>query len=629
MYIAGATSSSRVTGMVSGMDTDQMVKDLMEVEKQPLDKAYQDKQLTEWTMDAYRDVTMEIKEFEDSYFNYLNSSNNMLSSSTYIIYDTVCSNESAVKVSAGSESVEGNHTMEVLNVATSASLESNSGISKGIEGISVPDFTAAHGKSFEMSVDGTTKTINIDSSINDVVDMQAAIDDAYGAGKIEVSTNPSGALTFEPVADSGIHNIELVSKSDDALEDLGFGSGAILNNRIDTSDTLEEVSLNMETPFTFDSEGNVSFTINGEEFEFHKSTTLDKMMNEINTNSAAGVYFTYDEISDEFKFTATQTGAGNSINITESGSNFMASAKIDDYTSGEDAQVILDGETLTRSDNTFSVSGITYTVLAETTEPVNMSISLDVDSVYENIMSFVDAYNELIDSLHDTVSEEYDRDYPPLTNEEKSQMSDEEIELWEEQAKTGLLSSDPIIEDILRDMRVALYDPVDGVSLTLADIGITTGSYDEYGKLVVDEDKLKESIEDNPQGVMNLFCKESSSHPGTNTARNLDGDEREVRYEEEGLAYRLYDIMEDNVSIYRNANGSKGTLLEKVGMIGDSSEYDNIYYSRIEDYEEEIEELEEKMLDKENYYYEQFAAMEVYLQEMNSQLESIMSMFSE
>jgi len=627
MYIPGATSSKHMTGMVTGMDVDQMVKDLMEVEKEPLDKAYRKKQLTEWKMDAYREVTMEVKGFQDTYFNYLSPSNNMLSPSTYAIYNCDYSNEGAVKVSAGPDAVEGNHSLEVLSTATAANLQSDSGISKDIEGTTPPDFAAAHGETFQMDVDGTTKTITIDSSINDVNDMQAAVDEAFGNNKIEVARTSNGTLTFKPITDSGVHSITLMNTFDGALDDLGFGSGANLSNRIDTSDTLEEVALSMKTPFDFDSNGQVVLTINDKTFEFDKDTTLDQMVNEINTNPNAGVHLMYNEISDKFAFTATQTGAGNNIQIIELGSNFMASAGMNDYTPGEDAVVILDGEKLTRSYDTFTVEGITYTVLAETTEPVNMSLSLDTDAIYENIVSFVDGYNQIIESLYGEISEPYDREYPPLTPQQKSEMSDEEIRLWEEKAKTGLLSNDPIIEDMLRDMREALYAPVEGVSITLPDIGITTGSYDQHGKLIIDEEKLKQSIEENHGEVMSLFCQESSSHPGTTSARQLGAKEKQVRYEEEGIAYRMYDVVEDNVSIYRNGNGQKGKLLEKVGMVGDSSEYNNFYYSQIEDYEEDIGELEKKMIKKETDYYNQFAAMEVAIQQMNAQLESIMSMF--
>lgn len=67
-------------------------------------------------------------------------------------------------------------------------------------------------------------------------------------------------------------------------------------------------------------------------------------------------------------------------------------------------------------------------------------------------------------------------------------------------------------------------------------------------------------------------------------------------------------------------------LLEKAGMDGDSTAYDNILYNKIQQYEEEMEELSYNLEDKEEYYYSKFTAMETYINQMNAQLEAIMSM---
>jgi len=42
-----------------------------------------------------------------------------------------------------------------------------------------------------------------------------------------------------------------------------------------------------------------------------------------------------------------------------------------------------------------------------------------------------------------------------------------------------------------------------------------------------------------------------------------DPNKRAVRYKEAGIAQRIYDILQDNIRITRNANGKKGILLEK------------------------------------------------------------------
>ncbi len=47
-------------------------------------------------------------------------------------------------------------------------------------------------------------------------------------------------------------------------------------------------------------------------------------------------------------------------------------------------------------------------------------------------------------------------DYKPLTADEKASLSEEEIELWEDKAKSGLLQSDSTLQSIANAMRTAI-----------------------------------------------------------------------------------------------------------------------------------------------------------------------------
>lgn len=58
-------------------------------------------------------------------------------------------------------------------------------------------------------------------------------------------------------------------------------------------------------------------------------------------------------------------------------------------------------------------------------------------------------------------------------------------------------------------MRTALYDKVEGTSLSLHQIGITTGTYQDKGKLKIDEAKLRTAMKDNFQEVVRLFTNKS------------------------------------------------------------------------------------------------------------------------
>ncbi|MPN55629.1 hypothetical protein SDC9_203313 [bioreactor metagenome] len=96
-------------------------------------------------------------------------------------------------------------------------------------------------------------------------------------------------------------------------------------------------------------------------------------------------------------------------------------------------------------------------------------------------------------------------------------------------------------------------------------------------------------------------------------------DDRKVRYNEEGIFNRLSDILEDNISTYRDSNGKKGTLLEIAGIKGDFTEFKNTLTDQIEDKKTRINEMLERITDKEERYYKQFAQLETAMNNMNSQ----------
>lgn len=624
--ITSSSSTLRITGMVSGLDTDAIVEELMAAEKIPLNKLYQKKQLAEWKMEAYREISNSLRTFNDKYFDILNTSNCMLLSSTYKQYASTSSDSLVVTASGNTEASAGAHKILVSNLATAATYKSSAGVTKDIAASSAADYSSAAGKSFVLSLDGDETSITVDADITTVEGLQSAIDDAVGSGKVKVSEDDSGYLVITGVEDSGIGKITVSDGTDGALSYLGFADGDNVSNRLNTSDTLETIAGKMENSFSFDSDGKLKLSINGKDFEFDKSTTLSKMMSTINNSSDAGVTMKYSESEDTFVFTAKKTGAGNKINISESGSTFLTGAKATEYTAGEDSVVTIDGQKLVRSTNSVTQDGVTYKLVSESTEEQTISLSLDTDAIYEKIASFISDYNSLIDSIDDKISEEYDRDYQPLTDEQKEEMTDDQIEIWEATAKTGLLHNDSVLESMLSNMRSALYQSVGDVGVHLSNIGITTSSsYEDKGKLIIDSDALKEAIDADPDAVMNLFSKQSTSYSGTVGLRTLDSSQRATRTSEEGLAYRLYDIIQDNISTYRNTAGKKGLLLEKAGMEGDSSIYDNLLYDEIEDYSEDIETLLDKLDDKEDAYYARFSAMETYINQMNSQLSALQS----
>ncbi len=161
------------------------------------------------------------------------------------------------------------------------------------------------------------------------------------------------------------------------------------------------------------------------------------------------------------------------------------------------------------------------------------------------------------------------------------------------------------------------------MGISLSSIGITSKSWQDNGKLTIDEDKLKQAIREKPDEVKNLFIQKSEDVPSY--SRDLTAQERSTRSKQQGLLNRISDILEDNISIYRNKYGRKGILLEKAGMEGDASEYNSSIAKDIDDYNDRIKEMLDKLLKKEENYYREFSRLETYMNQMNSQMNWLMS----
>lgn len=628
--------SNRITGLYSGLDTDQLVKDLMRIERIPLDRLVQKKQLAQWKSDDYREITNLLRGIKDEFFNVLKPATNMLSQSSYKKYSVSSTNSSVVTAQGTADAVQGTHTISVKRLATADKAVSTGSVTKALEAEPGDDY-ALSGKKFIIELDGVKREIVLDNynNLDDLISkdgsgLQALVDKAFGAGKIIVS-NADGKLNFN--TGTGATKITLYSgATNDGLTSLGFSSGS--SNRINLGDSLEKLADKLDAGITFNEDGKLVFKINSREFTFDKTTSIGNMINTINSDSIANVNMKYDETTDKFVITAKQLGAGDNIVISQTGGNFFDGASkissanpVQDEDQGVDAEVYVDGQYLVRNSNTFTVNGVTYTINAVHANPgtdkETINITQDTEAIFNNIKSFIEKYNSVIEKINGKLGEKYNRSYLPLTDEQKEALSDEEVEKWEKAAKTGLLRNDPILTKIVNELRSALFDKIEGSGIILSDIGINTGNYFEKGKLNIDEAKLKDAISKNPEGVMNLFAKKSTSQPSY--SRDMSSADRKVRYNEEGIIQRFSDIIEDYISTYRDKDGRKGILLEKAGISQDASDVNNTLYKEIADYEKRILELQDKMYQKEEYYYNKFTAMEKALASMSSQSDWMLS----
>ncbi|OEH86766.1 hypothetical protein BHU72_00380 [Desulfuribacillus stibiiarsenatis] len=342
------------------------------------------------------------------------------------------------------------------------------------------------------------------------------------------------------------------------------------------------------------------FSINGREFTVRADESVEDLLKRIN-DAKIGVSAFYDSTTKKVSISSHTPGA-NKLQITDTDGFLTNQLKLTDGFAGQDALFKLNGLETSRDSNTFTINNVEYTLKAEGTSTI--SSSTDTDKIMDTIKDYITKYNDLITSTQEKLTEKKYRSYPPLTDEQKKDMTDKEIELWEEKARSGLLRGDSLLTNMLSDLRTMMSDQVKGLGAgkisSLFDIGIKSNNYQERGLLHIDENKLREALETKPDEVIALFTAQSEN------------------VSEKGIGTRVYDSL--NIAIDR--------VTQKAGRANMST--DNSFMSKeLRRFDSQMELFEKRLTEKEERYWKQFTAMEKALQELNSQGDWLMAQLSQ
>ncbi len=412
---------------------------------------------------------------------------------------------------------------------------------------------------------------------------QEQVDFAFGEGKVQMSMDDTtGGFKL-----STQYKTSTVMISGDNANQTTLGVLNGESNRIGIGGDL-----GMYFKDAFDADGKASFSINGKTIEVNKDMTISEMMRAVN-NSGAGVTMTYQSNSGTFSLTANNSGDGFKIDIQDTNGSLMASVfgadgstttyttdidggasvqdpdsgavRIGNFVEGKDAIFEFDGVAMARNSNTISQDGLTMTFTNTTDQAETLTVNRNTDQIVDGIKGFIEEYNALLDKINGLVDADAEyRDYAPLTDAQKKEMTEKEIEKWEEKAKTGLLRRDNVLESFLQSMRSVLYERPADSAYALYDLGIDTGDYTQKGKLFMDADgeaKLRAALESNPDEVAKLFTSE------------------------DGIGNKMNDILNGVAS---TSSGSPGTLVQIAGVKGGASEASSDYNQRLSEIEQKI-----------------------------------------
>ena len=631
----------RMTGLVSGMDTESMVKELVSASSEKVNKIKQKKQDVEWKKEIWSGLNTKIYNFYKTQLSAFKSVSN------YKTKKATASDETKVTVKAGAGATNGTHSVSIEQTASSAYLTG--------------DNIKTYGKSYT-----TYNDAGLSTKFADMVDAQGA-DFGLAGQKITISagnnTIPALELELGGSGDNGVESISALNaklKATSGYENLQAslkdGKLVFTNSSEKTLDdgtkageiyTIESVALGMSGEVGYekgDADSNTmsadftakvkqdftstdiststkladlgikvgtTFSVNGKDFVVDDKSTINDFTTAV---SKMGVSASFDASHGRFYLNASKTGAANDFNITSSDSSALEALGLGskaEKVDARDAIIYYNNVKYTSDSNTLTVNGLTITAKAKTDSVVNVEAAADVDSAYNTIKNFVKSYNELIDEMNKYYNEK-DAGYDALTDDEREKLSDTQIEKWEEKAKQGLLRRDSTLQTLLSGMRTTLNQGVqvtmeDGSTktMTLASLGIVTGDYTENGKLHIlgDEDDDQYSSETNT--LKNLL------ESGSDIVGQVIGGTTSTS----GVGTQMYDYLRKSMTRIEGVRSTQTFYNDKT------------LDSEIDDYDDDIDKWDEKLQNLEDKYYDQFSKMESAMAKLQSQQSYLSSLF--
>lgn len=536
----------RMTGMVSGLDTDSIVKELVSAYSTKKEKYEKERTKLGWKQEIWKSLNKEVNSF-------YKSAGNLRFDSGYNTKKTTSSDSTKATVSASGNATVGTQKLHVLSTAQSGYLTGGK--------ITASDSSAKVTSSTKLSELGFTE---------DETALKFIAKDKDGK---DIST------------DIKLSKDSTISDAVKALRDVGLNASFDENNgRIFLSSSATGAS----TDFSLKSDGS------------------DASKNLLNT-------------------LALNTDASE---VTEASKR---ATKID----GSDAAIVLNGVVYTSSSNNFSINGLSISVNAVTdsvdlskaktngsldadkisdmlantplndSEAISITTSTDTQGIYDKIKDFLTSYNNIINKMTKLYNADSAKNYEPLTDDEKSQMSDSEVEKWETKIKDSLLRRDSNLSTIMNAMTTSMTKAIsiNGKNFSLSSFGISTLGYmnaaeNEQNAYHIDGDEDDENTSGNTDKLM--------------TALNSDPDT--VMDFMKQMATNLYNAIDKQMT--------RTTLRSKYSIYNDKE-----MTTQYKNYTTTIKEWETKISDKEDYYYKKFSSMESALSKLNSQTSSLSGLF--
>lgn len=398
-----------------------------------------------------------------------------------------------------------------------------------------------------------------------------------------------------------------------------------------------------------DSSGNVVKTVS-----VTGNTTIKDLVSAL--NGAGDTKASFDATNKRIFMTSNKTGEQNAFSLDGDadilktvGLSKEGGASIVD---AQDSEIELNGAKFTSANNTYTVNGLTIDCLAETgISEISITTSVDTQSMYDQVKSFLSQYNSLMKEMYSLYNADSAKGYEPLTDSEKDQMTDTEVEKWEEKIKAALLRRDDTLDGIMSTMKNAMstsYYIYNGNAVTYDSdkqyykcngnaIKNSDGSYVTSASQL----KLWASANGAKKYSLSSFGIKTEAYAtmtanSSQDAYHIDGDaDDSVSKNNSDVLMNMLSSDPDTVSSFMKqlTSGLYSAIDTKMksvkGLSSSYTIYNDIEMAReYSDYTDTISKWEDKLTDLEDSYYKKFAAMESALASLQSQSSSLSSLLS-
>ena len=450
-------------GLVSGLPVNDIVSQLIALERRPIDLMVQRQQALNQEGTLYDGVQTRVDDLLASIKSI--TAESVLDTNPFDAKQATSSDDSIATATVGENAGIQQIQLEVIKKATATKASSTGNAGQWMLGTdNLTDI--AQGQisdgTFTVYVDGTANSITVDTSTQTLDDVLTQISGITGITGASV-TNGQIALTFGSGTDvhmgangdtSNFLDATFLKTGTETATDITSSVGVTSSdlNAVLTDNVASRFGTAVTAgSFTI---GNASFTIDG-------TTTMAGLINQINNDADAGVSASFNTATNKFELSSKDTGSGL-ITLEGTGSNFLESMglmsgtnSVASQTAGENAEFVLNGATLYSASNevTSAITGLDDVALSLVKATPGTTITIDVGRddapLKEKITDAVGKFNEVI------------RNIDELTD-----------------PQTGTLRADSNLRRLRSQLRLAFTSGVSGLTSyqSLPDIGISTGA---------------------------------------------------------------------------------------------------------------------------------------------------------